>query len=248
MDARLARGERAIQAYYAVRDPARSWSSSLRYAALAVLHYLRPLGRTMLGASAGLKGNGMVFVADLVKQHTWSASLTEDIEFHMQLLLQGERVTFAPDAVVWAEMPNSLAGSHTQNVRWERGRLQMVREYVPRLVAEACRRKQYALFDAAIEQLIPPFSILVALCIIALVAALLLGSQAGTILAAALLVAQGAYLLAGLAMAHAPSKVYWSLLYAPVFVVWKLWLYGRVLLGLDQQGWVRTTRNTPPGG
>ena len=48
MDARLSRGERAIQAYYAVRDPARSWTVSLRYAALAVLHYLRPLGRAAL--------------------------------------------------------------------------------------------------------------------------------------------------------------------------------------------------------
>ena len=108
MDARLARGERAIQASYAVRDPQSSWSASLRSVALAALHYLRPLGRMPLGGSAGLKGNGMVFAAEIVREYQWSASLTEDIEYHMALILAGQRVTFAPDAIVWAEMPSSL--------------------------------------------------------------------------------------------------------------------------------------------
>jgi cellulose synthase/poly-beta-1,6-N-acetylglucosamine synthase-like glycosyltransferase len=108
MDARLARGERAIQAYYAVRDPQSSWSASLRSVALAALHYLRPLGRMPLGGSAGLKGNGMVFAAEILRAYQWSASLTEDIEYHMALILGGQRVAFAPDAIVWAEMPSSL--------------------------------------------------------------------------------------------------------------------------------------------
>ena len=137
MDARLARGERVIQSYYAVRDPEQSWSVSLRYVALAALHYLRPLGRMVLGGSMGLKGNGMVFAADILKKHEWSASITEDIEFHMALVLDGERVMFAPDAVVEAEMPQDLAGSQTQNTRWEQGRLEMARTYVPKLLRQA---------------------------------------------------------------------------------------------------------------
>ena len=39
----------------------------LRYIALALLHYLRPMGRMRLGGSAGLKGNGMVFRADIMR-------------------------------------------------------------------------------------------------------------------------------------------------------------------------------------
>ena len=60
MAARLAQGERVIQAYYTVRDPGESWAGGMRYAGLAALHYLRPQGRMVLGGSAGLKGNGMV--------------------------------------------------------------------------------------------------------------------------------------------------------------------------------------------
>jgi len=242
MDARLARGERAIQAYCAVRDPERSWTVSLRYAALAVLHYLRPQGRMALGASAGLKGNGMVFAADVVAQREWSASLVEDIAYHMALVLGGERVTFAPDAVVWAEIPSTLGGSQSQNVRWERGRLEMLRTYVPRLLREAARRPSYVLMDAAIEQLIPPSSVLAGASIVAGVAALLLRAWGAAIVAGGLVLGQAIYLVAGLLLARAPGRVYLALVYAPALIAWKVWLYVRVLLGRDRQGWVRTPR------
>jgi 1,2-diacylglycerol 3-beta-glucosyltransferase len=261
MDARLTRGERVIQAYYAVRDPGSSWSVTLRYAALAVLHYLRPLGRMALGGSAGLKGNGMVFAAPVLRRHQWSAALTEDIEFHMDLILSGERVMFAPDAVVWAEMPNTLADAHTQNVRWERGRVEMARRYVPRLLREALAARKrpiqgrpFLLFDAAMEHLIPPFSILTMANSLALLAAVLLPAgkspavrsrlkAANVGLGTTALAGQVVYLLAGLHLARAPRSAYRALVYAPWFVLWKGWLYLRVLLGRDRDGWIRTTRN-----
>lgn len=246
MDARLARGERAVQAYYAVRAPEQSGSAALRYAALAVLHYLRPQGRMRLGASAGLKGNGMVFAADLLRQHAWSASLTEDIEYHMQLILAGERVTFAPDAVVWAEMPDTLAAAHSQNVRWEQGRLDMVRQYVPRLLARACRERNFVLFDAAVEQIIPPFSILAGLSLLGFAAAVVLPTPRRRLsrrLALFTLAGQVVYLFAGLRLAHAPAAAYRALLGAPRFLAWKIALYGRILLGHRAQAWVRTDRN-----
>jgi cellulose synthase/poly-beta-1,6-N-acetylglucosamine synthase-like glycosyltransferase len=243
MDARLARGERAIQAYYAVRDPQDSWSASLRSVALAALHYLRPLGRMLLGGSAGLKGKGMVFAAEVVREHKWSASLTEDIEYHMELILGGWRVTFAPDAVVWAEMPSSLKASQTQNVRWERGRQEMVRRYVPRLLRAALARRSYLLFDAAIEQIIPPFSLVAAASLAVVLGAIVLHCTTGIIVGSLLLFGQAAYILVGLWLSGAPKKVYQALVYSPAFIVWKVWLYLRVLIGLDRKGWTRTARN-----
>ncbi len=243
MDARLARGERAIQAYYAVRDPGRVWSISLRSVALMLLHYLRPQGRMVLGGSAGLKGNGMVFVDDVLRRYRWPAALTEDLEYHMLLILGGERVTFAPDAVVWAEMPGSLAAAQSQNARWERGRLEAVRAHVPRLLAAAARRRSFLLFDAAMEQIIPPFAILAAASLACLAAAAALGSPVGVGLGLAILAGQAAYTLAGLALARAPRRVYAALLYAPAFILWKVALYARLLLGIKPKSWVRTARN-----
>ncbi len=243
MDARMARGERVIQAYYAVRDPESSWSAGLRSVALMAVHYLRPQGRMVLGGSVGLKGNGMVFAADIVKQHRWTASLTEDIEYHMALILAGERTTFAPDAIVWAEMPNSLGAAQSQNVRWERGRLQMVRRYVPQLLITSFRQRNFMLFDAAVEQIIPPLSIVAVTNVVCLGAALLLQSIPGILLGGSALLGQFVYILAGLILGRAPRKVYQALLYAPAFIAWKIWLYVRILIGRDRKGWIRTARN-----
>jgi len=244
MDARLAQGERVIQAYYAVRDPEQSWSAGLRAVALMAVHYLRPQARMVLGGSVGLKGNGMVFAADIVRNYRWPASLTEDIEYHMALIMGGERVTLAPDALVWAEMPGTLRAAQSQNARWEQGRLEMVRRYVPRLLAAAAKRRSFLLFDAAVEQLIPPLSVVAISSVGTFIAMIILQNLPGVIAAAALIAGQGAYILAGLVLARAPRKVYQALLYAPAFIAWKIWLYVRVLINRQQKGWVRTARNS----
>jgi cellulose synthase/poly-beta-1,6-N-acetylglucosamine synthase-like glycosyltransferase len=243
MDARMARGERVIQAYYAVRAPENARAAGIRAVALTVLHYLRPQGRMVLGGSTGLKGNGMVFAADILRKHRWTASLTEDIEYHMELIRSGERAMFTPDAIVWAEMPDSLKSSQTQNERWERGRMEMIRTYVPGLISEGLQRGSFLLLDAAIEQLIPPFSVVAGLSVLALLASLAIWSPLAISLAIAILAGQAIYIFTGLALAHAPRTVYQALLFAPAFVVWKIWIYARLLLGMKPNDWVRTVRN-----
>lgn len=263
----LQQGERAIQAYYAVRDPDASWVGSLRNAAFAVLHFLRPMGRMYLGTSAGLKGNGMVFTVKLLSLFSWSSSLTEDIELHAALVLSGERVTFAPDAVVWGEMPNNLSSSVSQHMRWEQGKKRLARQYIPRLLAAALSefrrghfRKAFLLFDAVMEFVVPPFSVLVAANLVVLIIhlILLMGLSAAVpvpsswpirlaainiSLAVILLIGQGVYLLSGLLLVSASKQVYRNLLYAPCLIVWKTWQMFLALLSKDQNTWIRTKRN-----
>jgi cellulose synthase/poly-beta-1,6-N-acetylglucosamine synthase-like glycosyltransferase len=271
MAARLARGETAIQAYYATRAPEKSWNGALRYAALAVIHYLRPQGRMVLGGSAGLKGNGMVFTADVMRRYAWSASLTEDIELHMAMVLAGERVTFAPDAVVWGEMPDTLTSMRSQHMRWERGRLQMARTYIPTLLKSSIqemksgqKQRSFLLFDAAMEHIIPPFSVLAGLSGLGLMAGLTINGirnasktkktfpqprrsgnldKVNLVIGFAILIGQMVYLISGLRQVQAPRFIYIKLLYAPILIVWKLKQYGEAILGRAQLGWVRTARN-----
>ncbi len=253
MDGQLQQGAQVIQAYDGVLHPDRSWAVSLRAAAIAVLNFVRPQGRMLLGGSAGLKGNGMVFHHQILKRHAWSASVTEDIEYHMTLILHGARVHFAPDAIVWAEMPKTLANSHTQNVRWEQGRLEMARTYIPRLLRAALQaprqakgraalQQSFLFMDALMELFVPPFAILMGLSLLFAVGALWLGAGA-LWLAGYLLLGQLLYLLTGLRMTAAPPKVYLSFLYIPIFMVWKIWLYIRVFFKLETQGWVRAVRD-----
>ncbi len=250
MDAHLAEGSTVIQSHYAVLESKDAWAESLRTAAMAAVNYLRPQGRMVLGGSAGLKGNGMVFHRELLAEHEWSASVTEDIEYHMTMILAGKRVKFVPDAVVWAAMPTALRNSQTQNVRWEQGRLEMARQYVPRLLKAAFRSREgdsqlsrYLLVDAAMEHVIPPFSILAGLSVAYLAIALMVGARGPIVIGLWTVLAQIIYLFASLILTGASRKTYLALAYTPAFMVWKTWLYICILLRFEQQGWVRTARD-----
>lgn len=254
MNAQLNNGERVIQAHYAVLNPERSWVMSLRAAALALVHYLRPLGRMTLGGSVGLKGNGMVFQRSILAEHQWSASVTEDIDYHMGLILSGERVAFAPDATVWAEMPGTLRGAHSQNVRWEQGRFQLARYYVPLLLQAIFNPQQLGrplsrslLFDSIMEHVIPPFSVVMGLSVVywalAWLCATFWGATPLLILATLLLVGQLIYIVAGLVLARTPPRTYLALLYAPIFIFWKIQLMLAMMTRVEKQGWVRTARD-----
>lgn len=254
MNAQLNHGERVIQAHYAVLHPERSWVMSLRAAALALVHYLRPLGRMALGGSVGLKGNGMVFQRSVLTEHQWSASVTEDIDYHMALILSGERVAFAPDATVWAEMPGTLRGAHTQNMRWEQGRYQLARYYVPLLLQAAFSPQPSArplsrslLLDSIMEHIIPPFSIVMGASVVywglAWLCAMLWGATPLLILATLLLLGQLIYIAGGLILAGTPPQTYLALLYAPIFIFWKMWLILTMMTRVEKQGWVRTARD-----
>jgi 1,2-diacylglycerol 3-beta-glucosyltransferase len=243
MDARLQAGSQVIQAYYSVLNAADSPVAALRYAALAALHYLRPLGRSALGLSCGLKGNGMCFSAPIMERFDWNwFTLAEDVEFHLALVRAGIRVDFAPEATVLADMPTTLQQAESQNARWERGRLDFLRRQVPVLLREGLRQRSWLRVDAAIEQLIPPLSVPFALGALCLVLGFALSLPLPTAFAALSLAGQVGYLLTGLALVKAPAKAYLALSYAPIYVTWKVALYARAFLGMRNLRWIRTAR------
>lgn len=122
--------------------------------------------------------------------------------------------------------------------------MEMIRTYVPGLIGEGLRRRSFLLLDAAIEQLIPPFSVLAGLSVVSLLGALLLRSRQAIRLAAAIIGGQAAYVFAGLALSRAPLALYRALIFTPAFLVWKIILYVRLLLGIKPDNWVRTARNS----
>ncbi|HEY3057957.1 MAG TPA: glycosyltransferase family 2 protein [Chloroflexota bacterium] len=244
MDARLASGSQVIQVYYSVLNASASAVSGLRYAALAALHYVRPLGRSALGLSVGLKGNGMCFSAPVLERFGWDwFTLAEDVEFHLALVRSGVRVDFAWETTVLADMPVTLAQAASQNQRWEGGRLQLLRSHVLGLLLDGLRLRSLLRIDAAVEQLIPPLSVPFLLGFVTLVIALALGAVPAALVAAASLVGQMLYLASGLLLVRAPLKAYLALSSAPVYIAWKVGLYATSLIQSRRaQSWVRTSR------
>lgn len=247
LDREFAGGAAVVQGQYRVRQPGSSTSAGLRAAALALRHHLRPLGRTTLGGSCGLYGNGMAFRSSVLEDHEWTDHLTEDIELQAELLLEGVLVGYAPDAVIEAEMPDTLEGARTQNERWERGRIDVARRYVPQLarIAIADRRLRIAAVDGLLDHLVPPLSVLIVaaggVAVVGTAVDVLRGTGVGRA-GWVLVVALAGHVVSGLVLAKAPWSVYRSLAHAPVMVWWKLRLWLRMLVRPGAVGWARTAR------
>jgi 1,2-diacylglycerol 3-beta-glucosyltransferase len=243
LEARLRGGTTAVQAVYEVSNPDASPVAGLRYASLALINHVRPLGKASLGLSCGLFGTGMGFRRELLERQPWRArSLVEDQEYHLGLVAAGERVAFAPDTWVRSPMPTSLRRSSSQQLRWDAGRASLIRTWTPRLLTAGLRRRDAARVHAALEPLVPPQSLLLAANAACALAALPASAGLRRV-ALANLASQAMFVAGGLMLARAPLRVWRALAFAPALALWKLGLLARLWLGRGPATWVRTGRD-----
>ena len=236
-------GTRVVQASNAVARPETNWRTALGYLGFSVINHVRPAGRETLGGTAELRGSGMAFESGLLLEYGWPAhSLAEDVEFSKQLLLDGVVVRYNPDARVTSELAVRREQAQVQQQRWEGGKVDIVRRYLPRLVRKTLQTRKWLYIDALLDILVPPLSVLVLLLVATgILAAFVHTLWAGVIGACALAVA--ACVLSGPLLTHAPLKVWLYLCAAPVFVAWKIPMYAKLLLNKTPIAWQRTPRS-----
>jgi hypothetical protein len=154
-------------------------------------------------------------------------------------------------------MPDTLEGSVSQNQRWELGRLQVARRFVPPLARRAIgsrRGMRVAYVDAIFDHAVPPLSVLAlaqaAACVGAGALAALGGGRSDRRRLAIALASAGTlsvHVVAALASVVAPRSVWRSLLGAPRAVLWKAGLWFGVMRAPDDVAWTRTERNSQGG-
>lgn len=167
--ARVAAGERAVQATYLPTPGAPDPTTVITDVAFTAFHRIRSTGRERLGLSAGLRGNGMAFTRELLASVPHDAfSRTEDLEFGVLLGVHGVRVSYAGDAVVQGEMPTRTDVVARQRERWIGGRAEIARQFVPSLLAAAWRTRRVMPMDLACDLLLPPLSAVVVITAVGL--------------------------------------------------------------------------------
>jgi cellulose synthase/poly-beta-1,6-N-acetylglucosamine synthase-like glycosyltransferase len=245
--ARLARGERALQAEYGVSNADDSWRTRLMRLAFALFHDVRSLARERLGLSCGLRGNGMVFALDVLRRVPHDAfSIVEDLEYGLRLGRAGYRVAYVGEARVQGQMVAGERASRSQRRRWEGGRWLIARQQAPDLLARALRQRSPLLLDLALDLLVPPLTyvaVTIAVGLAACAAAFALGAApfvaVGLWGAAAL--ALLIYVGRGLTLSGLGLRGLADLAWAPVYIAWKLVLM--LAPGAQRSGeWVRTSR------
>ena len=58
-----------------------------------------------------------------------TSSITEDLEYTIQCLLNGKKIMFVEDAITYDEQPTDFKVSFVQRLRWSRGNLQCWAKY-----------------------------------------------------------------------------------------------------------------------
>ncbi len=243
--ARIENGAAVIQAHYGVLNSQASWRTRLMAIAMASFHRVRSRARERLLLSCGIRGNGWCITHRLLRQVPYRAfSLTEDLEYGIDLGLAGFRVCYADEAHVAATMVSGEQAARTQRQRWEDGRLQLIRSKTLSLLRTARGPGGGVCLDLALDLLVLPLSYVavnVALLIVLAGVALLwepsveiwlwLGLGCG----ASLLL----YVLRGWQLSGVGMRGLVDLLRAPFFVLWKVLL----MLRAHKSGeWVRTKR------
>lgn len=245
----LERKAQVVQASDMVQPQPGAWSPEVTRIALALYNYVRPLGRKVTGCSAGLRGNGMCFSAEVLRTIPWEAySITEDLEYGLTLLLHGVPTVFAPEATVYAKMPVKAKHAESQRARWEMGRMPLIRRYGVPLVREAVRKRSLRLLDACIDLVTPAFvnMLIVSFGMLTMTSLLSLvgvkDAQQFIIPWCVVILAGMVHVLTGLVAVDADRAMYKAVLYFPRYAVWKLLLYVKLLVyGLPEE-WIRTYR------
>jgi 1,2-diacylglycerol 3-beta-glucosyltransferase len=242
--ARLENGVQAVQAHYGILNPMASWRTRLITIAKAAFHIVRSRARERLQLSCGIRGNGWCVTHELLNHVPYHAySLTEDLEYGIDIGLAGFRVAYADEAHSNAEMVTDENVASTQRRRWEDGRFQLIRSRTIPLLLAALRRKDAVCLDLALDLMVLPLSyvtlnVLLLMCC-ALAAAYWHLAQASWLwLSLACAASLLFYVLRGWQLSGIGARGLLDLARAPVFVIWKLML----MLRTRTQGWVRTAR------
>lgn len=243
--ARLEAGEQAVQVHYGVLNPMASWRTRLITIAKGSIHVVRSRARERLGLSCGIRGTGWCVTHELLRAVPYRAfSLTEDVEFGIDLGMAGFRVAYADEADSNAEMASSEQSARAQRQRWEHGRFQLIRTRTGPLLSAALRRRSVLCLDLALDLLVLPLSYIIldtgALIAAAAIAALWYPDLRYWVwVGAACAAALTCYVLRGWQLSGIGLRGLLDLARAPAFLLWKVLL---LLRSRNFNEWKRTER------
>ncbi|HYK72588.1 MAG TPA: glycosyltransferase family 2 protein [Pseudoneobacillus sp.] len=156
MNKHLLNGERLIQCYLDSKNPNDNWVTLSYAASYYYMNRSWQLAKSRLGLGNAIGGTGFCVDTKLMQEVGWTArSLTEDLEFTMQCLLQGEKATWSHHARVYDEKPEDFWASCIQRLRWARGHWDVCFKYTGKLMARFFKKADINAFDGAMYLINP---------------------------------------------------------------------------------------------
>ena len=169
MNKKLCQGENVVQGYRDIKNPTDNWITAGYAIFYWMMNRFYHLARYNLGLSPLLNGTGFMVRFDIIKPTGWDTkTLTEDIEFSLKNIIEGRKLGWATDAIVYDEQPTSFKQSWKQRERWTVGHIQCMKEYTGLLATAVKEKKTLMNFDGLLYILgsIPMFVITIILLLL----------------------------------------------------------------------------------
>jgi cellulose synthase/poly-beta-1,6-N-acetylglucosamine synthase-like glycosyltransferase len=157
MNGRILDGYEVVQGYIDSKNPHDSWITESYSISFWSASRLFQLARSNLKLSNQIGGTGFVVETNLLQKMGWGATcLTEDLEFTCKLVLNGHRVGWAHNAIVYDEKPITLKQSWNQRKRWMQGFTDVASRFFLKLLLKAVKENDVVALDCAFY-VIQPF-------------------------------------------------------------------------------------------
>ncbi len=168
MNKHLCQGEEVVQGYRDIKNPDDSWIAAGYAIYYWTMNRFYHLARYNAGLSPLINGTGFMVKLDTIRETGWQTNtLTEDIEFSLKRIIEGKKLGWATEAIVYDEQPIKFQPSWSQRSRWTIGHIQCLREYTKPLAKAAVDNRTLMNFDGLLYMLgsIPMFIITIVLLV-----------------------------------------------------------------------------------
>jgi cellulose synthase/poly-beta-1,6-N-acetylglucosamine synthase-like glycosyltransferase len=220
-----------------------------RLSAFAVLvkNKIRPLGLHRIGVPCLLTGTGMAFPWEAIqKVELGTGNIVEDMKLGADLALAGYPPQLCPLATLAGAAAPTAQATVKQRTRWEHGHVHTLLTQVPRLMVAGLIQMRPKLIGLGLELGVPPLSLLFAgwsllVVICAIWWQFLGGTWAGLCMLIGVWLFSGTMVFASWMKFGRSVLPFLSLAGTPVYIVWKLPIYLRLVTGREKT-WTRTER------
>lgn len=162
MNKKLCEGYKVVQGYLDSKNPEDTWITGSYSISFWANNRMFQLARSNIGLSSQLGGTGFSIDTEILKRLGWGATcLTEDLEFTCKLVLNGYKVGWAHNAIIYDEKPLTLAQSWWQRKRWMQGFADVSSRYFFKLLKRAVSKFSFVALDCALYSIQPIIAILI---------------------------------------------------------------------------------------
>lgn len=167
INSKMSEGYKVVQGYIDSKNPNDSWIATSYSIAFWSQNRLYQLARANAGLSNQIGGTGFAIDIDVLKNYGWGATcLTEDLEFSCKLILKGEKVGWAHDAIIYDEKPLTLKQSWIQRRRWMQGFADVASRYFFKLLKKGIKDRKWFVLDCALYVIQPFLTLMIGISLV----------------------------------------------------------------------------------